>query len=186
MSNSAETVFGAAASLLHRGADRIYLFNYMDNGTTVDNPDDYAPILNFAGSLETIAGRPRRHVVTYCDTWAPGEPEPLALPAKCDAKSPARFRIHIGPKPSSGTARVITGCGENGSQDVAGLNVFVNGDPCTPGDQPLPTPIHPVVKNARGFQIPRDTLHDGYNYVEIFGNGQDSHELYWVEIMIQP
>lgn len=186
MSNSAETVFGAAASFLHRGADRVYLFNYMDNGTTVDNPDDYPRITKGAGELSTAVAGPRRHVVTYSDTWVPGEPVPLALPAQCDEKMPARFRIHVGPKPTSGIARIIVGLGENGSLDIAALNVWVNGERCEATDRPLPSPIHPVVQKACGFQIPRGALHDGYNFVEVFGRGPDAHELFWAEIMIEP
>jgi len=132
MSNSAETVFGAAASFLDRGADRVYLFNYMDNGTTVDNPADYPRIINNAGDLTTITREPRRHVVTFTVTRVPGEPEALSLPAKCDENAHARFRIHIGPKPTSGTARVILGLGENGVLDFTPIEVLVNGEKCFP------------------------------------------------------
>jgi len=98
--NTAETVFGAASSLLHRGADRIYLFNYMDSVTTVSNPEDYPRILNSAGALETAAAGSRRHIVTYSDTWAPGEPQAFPLPETCRKGKTAAFRIHIGPKPT--------------------------------------------------------------------------------------
>jgi hypothetical protein len=186
ITNSAQTVFGAAASLLHRGADRIYLFNYMDDVTTVDNPADYPCILNNAGEPATAASGTRRHVVTYSDTWAPGEPEALALPAKCVSKGPARFRIHIGPKPQSGTSQVYVGLGEGGNPDTGPLEVYVNEVKCSPSKQPLPNPIHSVVQKAKGFEIPAGTLHDGYNYVEISSSSGQPHEVFWVEITIRP
>jgi hypothetical protein len=186
MSNSAETVFGAAASLLHRGADRIYLFNYMDSVTTVDNPADYPEILNKAGSLETIVGNSRRHVVTFMDTWAPGEPQAHLLPAQCGKNMTASFRIHIGPKPKNGTAQVYVGMGENGSLDVSALEVRVNGKLCPSSCQSLPIPFHPVVQKVGGFEIPIGILHDGYNVVEVTGTLDQSHEINWIEIMIRP
>ncbi|NLX06617.1 MAG: hypothetical protein GXY33_15875 [Phycisphaerae bacterium] len=184
--NTAETALGAAASLLDRGADRIYLFNYMDSGTTVQDPDDYRSILNRAGDPSTIVDQPRRHVVTYSDTVAPGEPEALALPSLCRAGQPSRFRLHIGPKPERGTARVFVGCGENGNQDTSPLEVHVNGTRCTPGEYPLPRPIHPVVRQVRGFAIPEGILHRGYNCVEVSSASPDPHEVFWIEIRIEP
>ena len=77
--NSLETVRGAAISLLDRGVDRIYLFNYFDMGPEAASdsalaisPRNYLALLREAGSVKTMAGKPRRHVVTYSDTWAPG------------------------------------------------------------------------------------------------------------------
>ncbi len=72
--NSIETVRGAAASLLERGADRVYLFNYMDSQTQMPDAENYPALLHECGRLETLAGKARRHVVTYADTSAPGEP----------------------------------------------------------------------------------------------------------------
>lgn len=183
MSTTAEAVFGAAASLLYRGADRIYLFNYMDSVTTVDNPEDYPKILNFAGSLETAAARTRRHIVTYSDTWAPGEPHAYALPATCRKNSTAAFRIHIGPKPA-GPARVVVGLGENGNLDTAALVVRVNTTLYPSSNAPLTVPIHSIAQKSAGFEIPPGTLHDGYNLVEITSTLDQPQEIVWTEIMI--
>lgn len=95
--NSIETVRGAAASLLQRGADRVYLFNYMDSQTEMPDSGNYPALLRECGRLDTLAGKPRRHVVTYSDTSAPGEPAPAQLPQTLSAGQWASFRLHCGP-----------------------------------------------------------------------------------------
>jgi len=184
--NNAETVRGAAASLLHRGADRIYLFNYMDSETTPSNPEDYYHILREAGSMETATAHPRRHVVTYSDTWAPGEAEVYALPARCGQGQTAAFQIHIGPWPAAGKVRVFIGLGEEGNCDITPLKVRVNGELCVTSESAPPTYIHPVVKTMAGFDVPMAAVKDGYNSVEVAGSATEPCRIVWVEIMVIP
>lgn len=61
--NSLETTRGAAASALDRGADCIYLFNYMDMETAMDDLHNYPALLREVGSLETISEK-TRHMLT--------------------------------------------------------------------------------------------------------------------------
>lgn len=72
--NSIETVRGSAAAYRAQGADRIYLFNYMDSQTAMDDNTTYPELLRETRRI------PRRHVVTYQDTWAPGEKPAYKLP----------------------------------------------------------------------------------------------------------
>ena len=81
-----------------RGADRVYLFNYMDSLKPNPDMDFYPQVLRECGSLATLAGKPRRHVVTYSDTWAPGEAQGAQLPKTVAAGGWAAFRVHVGPK----------------------------------------------------------------------------------------
>jgi hypothetical protein len=92
--NTIETVRGAAASLLSRGADRVYLFNYMDSQTAMTDIENYPAMLRECGRLETLAGKRRRHVITYADTSAPGEPGNAQLP-KGPAMAEARVRMKV-------------------------------------------------------------------------------------------
>ncbi|MBI2689412.1 MAG: hypothetical protein HYX27_24155 [Acidobacteria bacterium] len=78
--NSLETVRGSAAAYLAQGADRIYLFNYMDSQTAMDDNSVYPQLLREVGDTAAMRGKPRRHVVTYQDTWAPGERAFYKLP----------------------------------------------------------------------------------------------------------
>lgn len=95
--NTLEMVRGAAASLLSRGADRVYLFNYMDADTAMPDLANYPKLLRECGALPTLAGKPRRHIVTYSDTYAPGEAQGSQLPKSIRPGDWASFRVHVGP-----------------------------------------------------------------------------------------
>ena len=131
--NSLETVRGAAATLLARGADRIYLFNYMDTETAMASPDDTRHILRECGSLATLAGLPRRHVLTFSDTHSPGEAPGLMLPRHIRANQATAFRIPVGPALAEAEVRL----------EVEGRisEVRVNGEVCPPS--PSPTVARP-------------------------------------------
>ncbi len=92
-SNSLETVRGSAQAYLAMGASKIYLFNYMDSDTTLDNPAQYPALLK----TMLDPSQPRRHVVTYQDTWAPGEQPNHSLPVQLEANRWAAFRLLTGP-----------------------------------------------------------------------------------------
>ena len=184
--NNAETVRGAAASLLHRGADRIYLFNYMISGTTPGNEEDFYKVFREAGSLKTATAHPRRHVVTYSDTWAPGEREVYALPVFCSQNQTAAFQIHIGPRPKTGDVRVFIGLGEEGNCDTTPLKVRVNGELCAASKSAPPTHMHPVVKTMAGFDVLLSAVKDGYNSVEVVSSATGAGKIVWVEIFIIP
>ncbi len=183
--NTVETVRGAAVSLLYRGVDRIYLFNYMDSETTMPDKDDYQAALNQAGELDSACSYPRRHVITYADTHPPGQPTPCALPAKCDKDRLAEFGIHIGPKPTSGTSQVIFGLGRDGNLEAEKLNAWINGSKCDLSDTP-DIPFHPTVHKAVAFSVPNDALNDGYNVIESLGETDEYYEILWAEIRIEP
>ncbi|HPT27921.1 MAG TPA: hypothetical protein PLZ95_16000 [Bryobacteraceae bacterium] len=138
--NSIETVRGAAAAMLARGADRVYLFNYMDSQTQMSGPENYPALLRECGRLDTLAGKHRRHVVTYADTWAPGEAAGSQLPKTLAANEWASFRLHLGPQLAQARVRLeLEGC------EIA--EVRLNGEVCRAaqsGETPVPGP-------ARGF-----------------------------------
>ncbi len=122
--NSLETVRGAAAAMLERGADRVYLFNYMDSQTAMDSDEGYRQVLRECGELKTLAGKPRRHIVTYSDTWAPGDALGSALPKQAKAGEWLTFRVPVGPAWQS--AEVRLGC-----EGKPPVEVRVNGGgPC--------------------------------------------------------
>jgi len=174
--NSLETVRGAAAAMLERGADRIYLFNYMDSETAIERLEDYPALLRQVGSLETLAGRARRHVVTYADTWAPGETRVSTLPADLRPGQWCGFRLGTGPAPESGGAevRLVFDTPFDGE-------VRVNGVPCSAAGQrelPKPGPGRP----ARIFIAPGSALGAGDNVVELAP--KTGNRLTWLEIAI--
>ena len=128
--NSLETLRGAALSLLHRGADRIYLFNYMDSETTIDDAGEYPVLLREIGDIGMMNSKARRHVLTYTDTWAVGDPQTDALPAQIPTGGWHAFRLHIGPKPEHGVANVVLAFDPADGGPGEGAEIRVNGEPC--------------------------------------------------------
>jgi len=175
--NSIETVRGMAWSYLSRGADNIYLFNYYDKLTCMDNNEQYQDLLRQCGELETLNGKTRRHVVTYSDTWAPGEPAGYLLPAKLSKDDWKAFRLHTGAAPKSEKAYVLLGVKE---ETGAAPEIYLNGKKCGPAEQFIPSPPLPEGP-LFAYPIGRETLHDGHNLVE--ATGSDCTVL-WVEIYI--
>lgn len=123
--NTLETVRGAAASFLQRGADRVYLFNYMDSQTAMPDLANYPALLRECGQLATLAGKRRRHVVTYADTSAPGEPSGAQLPRTLQQNEWASFRLHVGPALQRAMLRMQV-------EDAAPAAIRVNGELCAP------------------------------------------------------
>jgi hypothetical protein len=178
--NSLETVRGAAAAMLQRGADRVYLFNYMDGETAMANVEqDYGSLLRQVGALETLRGQRRRHVVTFSDTWAVGEPEAHALPAQLNAGQWRALRLPTGPAAAAAAVTVALGLQQGADAD---LEIRLNGTPCAP-DGPVavaePAPSFPLF----GFRAPAAALHDGTNVIEI--HARQPVTVGWAEIMVE-
>jgi hypothetical protein len=164
---SVEVVRGAAAAFLRQGADRVYLFNYFDSDTRSLGKRLYnagsTGFLREIGSLDAMAGKPRRHLITYQDVLAPGEAPANQLPLAVSGLG--QLRVDIGPKPDGGSALALFAASwpDDASKSVT---LFVNGHRgedkgLTERDPPCPeTPL-------RCFQIPAECLNDGYNLVEI-------------------
>ena len=140
--NSLETVRGVAAAMLERGADRVYLFNYMDSQTAMERAEDTKAVLNECGKLSTLAGKTRRHVATYADTWGPGEASAALLPKSAGAGNWFALRLATGPK-WTGRAEVRLAC-----DGPAPAELRVNGVQCEYAglrkEGPAPWPKEPV------------------------------------------
>lgn len=168
--NSIETVRGAAAAMLQRGADRVYLFNYMDSQTQMSGPENYPSLLRECGRLETLAGKHRRHVVTYADTWAPGEAAGSQLPRTLAAGEWASFRLHLGPRMTRSLVRLEL-------EDCEIGELRLNGEICPPstgGETPVPGP-------ARGFQSWQAPPRMGGEAVVDMRAGK-AGRVHWVEV----
>ncbi len=181
--NSLETVRGAALSLLQRGADRIYLFNYMDSETTIDQGADYPRLLREIGDRAAMARQPRRHVLTFADTWAVGEPQTAALPAVIAAGGWHAFRLHLGPVPAAGGAAVILAFDPAGGVTGDAGAVRINGEPCGVAESAAlakPCPEGPAWRYA----VPLAALRDGYNVIELQATA--ALTVTWVELALSP
>ncbi len=186
VANDLAALRGFAASAYHRGADSLYLFNWMDSQTRPVQQSEYTRLLREGLSREAVQGAPRRHPVCYRDTVPPGFPSGAQLPA--DARAGASFRIHVGPKPKSGKVWAIAGLAERdggaeasfeaslndrvlgAAEDVASLQGFGGG----------------TVRAVRSA-CPLDAVHDGYNVFRIGQvDGSVAQQIVWVEIRVEP
>ncbi|MCL1793968.1 MAG: hypothetical protein FWG34_08860 [Oscillospiraceae bacterium] len=189
--NGMETLRGMAWSYLNRGADAIYLFNYMHTGKDIDgiaelyseftafsDHSGYAAMLNEIGDIEAMRGKNRRHVVTYSDMWAPGEPRGHLLPAELNSGW-SSFRIHIGEAPPK-DQKAFAVIGIKAEDGADAFELRVNGAKCEKSD--FSVRIEPVPPETQhSYEIPPGALHDGHNLVEMCGGRGD---LVWVEINI--
>ena len=105
----------------------------MDSETAMASPDDTRHMLKECGSLATLAGLPRRHVLTFSDTHAPGEATGLTLPRRIRATQATAFRIPVGPALAEAEVRL----------EVEGQigELRVNGEVCAPVLRPMPSPV---------------------------------------------
>ncbi len=133
LTSNLETLRGFSATMIGRGADRIYLFNHSfpswyqffdaNQGVEKSMVDDSRRIIEEAGSLSAASSHPRLHALTFHDQEAPGTKTAKPLPASLTVESPADFQIDIGPKPTQGRAILQIGLGDNVKQiPVARLN----------------------------------------------------------------
>lgn len=180
--NSLETLRGTAASFLDQGADRIYLFNYMDSMTAMDNLREYPVMLREIGSLAAMKGKRRRHVLTYQDTWAPGEPQAHPLPAAIGSGGLGEFRLQTGPRPAAGKVTLLLGVENKVAVDSGTLEVRVNGEVCEyVGRATLPKPDVPFPVHA--YAVPLSSVQRGRNLVEAMSRAELT--IGWVELDVE-
>lgn len=145
----------------------------------MDDLDNYPALLREVGSLPTMDGKPRRHVLTFADTWAPGEPRAYPLPAALPADGWGAFRLHIGPAPRAGRALVCLGIDEPLTPEVR-----VNGMLCAATSAPVNV-SNPKPEGAlQQFDVPLEAPVDGYNVIEL--HAPSALTVQWVEMDILP
>jgi len=183
---TAETAYGFSAAMLDRGADQIYLFNYFDSGQSIGGPDEYRAALSNAGELDTVVGKPRRHIVTWRDRMPPGVPMAHLLPADLRTGSSGQFRIYAGPKPATGQVIIRVGLREAADANKVVLAARMNSLPCkTLEDHKSPKLFHSF--RVAQFEAPLDIVQRGYNLVEIFHEGGGGNQrIVWLELYITP
>lgn len=139
----------------------------MDSETAMASPDGTRHMLKECGSLATLAGLPRRHVLTFSDTHAPGETAGLALPRCLSAHQTTAFRIPVGPPWPKRRSGVEGQIGE----------VRVNGEVCGASANPVvskPSPNRPF----SAWHIPRPVA----GSVVIDALATTDSTIHWVEI----
>ena len=100
VANDLASARGFAASAYHRGAESLYLFNWMDSQTRPVAQSKYTQLLQDGLSRQVLQNAPRRHPVCFRDTVPSGFPNGAQLPV--DTAAERNFKIHVGAKPESG------------------------------------------------------------------------------------
>lgn len=126
---------GAAANLLHAGADTVYLFNFFPTSLTLLQEwtlDEFFHSVSAVRRLDTIIPHPRSQMVTYRDHYAPGEPAASLLPAqdlKVNMPWPpgCLIRLRIGPRPEEGTTAALQLTFSTVPESWEQLSVYMNG-----------------------------------------------------------
>jgi hypothetical protein len=182
--NDLESVRGFTAAMLDRGADQIYLFNYM---VPEQFAQDYPRLLGEVGRLETVLDKPRRHVVTFTDTWPPGVPTAQLLPKDMNPKKePVQFRLYTGQPPVRGAAVIRAGLAEKPGVSEAVLTARLNSAECkTLADGDKPELFANAVRMVQ-FDIPLAAMNRGYNLIELFQKEGEPQQVVWVEIRMDP
>lgn len=175
---------GFAAAHLYRGADQVYLFNYMDAEPMQGGPGTYRTLLERGLALDEATTQPRRHLVTYRDTVPPGFPNNRALPVLGFAGGD--FRIYIGPAPKSGSVRFVAGLAQRDGADKAEFEVSINDAACTPAADVAPPPNLPAVARAASFDCPLAAIKDGYNVIRLKQKPEQAEQqVIWAELRVQ-
>ncbi len=165
------TAVAAAATILSRGADAVYLFNYfpslIKNGWT---PEAYKNTLSAMTSAATMAGMTRRHMLTFRDVFAPGEARDNALPVT--ARRPS-FRLGTAARPQG---QAVTAMVRLRPQDDAlAPELWINGIRC---------PLLSQVQNEYTFTVPEQAMMEQVQVVEVADKGGLSITVEHVEITI--
>lgn len=169
--NSIETVRGSIAAYMAQGADRIYLFNYMDSQTAMDDNSTYPEL------LRETRRHPPHHVVTYQDTWAPGEKPAYKLPVDAQPGRWFSVRQPVGGDTAKYNTSIRLGVRDG---DAANWEVRCNGVAATfqrVESNVTPEPHTPVFRFTAKLNSPEAVL-------DVKPNTTGRVE--WVEILLEP
>ncbi len=184
--NSLGSVYGFAASAWARGADGIYLFNFMDSRTRPVSMDEYRTLVGKGVGREFVAAVEKRFPVCYRDTVPRGFPNGVALPIKGHAGG--EFGINIGAKPITGRAVAVFGLAKAEGMDEATFALTVNGRQAKPvADLPSCKGLGGDAARAVQYTVPLAALDDGHNTLAIKqAAGEPEQTIVWTELRLIP
>lgn len=181
VANDLASTRGFAASAWYRGADQIYLFNFMDSDTIPVSQSDYRILVEQGLGKDVVYHALRRHLQCYRDTVPSGFPNGAVLPAE---GAEASFTINTGPKPAAGTVQFVIGlAGRDGVAD-AKYTAMVNGMACSgAGDLENPGQFPNAVR-AIAFDCPLAAVADGANTFTV--TQPAGQQMIWAEARVNP
>ena len=180
--NDLASARGFAASAYHRGADSIYLFNWMDSQTRPIAESKYAQLLRDGLSGKSCKVRLAGILSVFGIPYRPAFRTGPQLPV--DAAAGGGFQIHVGAKPESGKAWAIVGLAQREGVAEARLEASLNDHKLAPGENaPNLDGFGGGTVRAVRFPCPLDVVNDGYNKLHVRQtDGGKAQQLVWVEI----
>jgi hypothetical protein len=186
VANDLEAARGFAAACRQRGADSLYLFNWMDSETRPVGEDDYARLLREGLGADEVRKGPRRHPVCFRDTVPAGFPNGVCLPVEGPAGG--SFRLHLGPRPTTGSLWAVVGLAQREGVATASLTGTLNSTTLGPA-QPVSEISHFGGGTVRALKLaaPLAAMREGSNELVLQQPaGEPAQQLVWVEIRIEP
>lgn len=189
--DNADIYRGSAGAALAKGADRVYLFNtcYYERDETHHRDAMLKDILTTCGSIKTIAEKTRRHILTFKQVLAPGEPETRKIPVTLPKEGVLFLRFSIGPAPQQGQKGIVLlGFSvDDAETDLIGKlrnsTLLMNGHKCQPVEVETPPFVTDTADSFIAWAAPEGTLQTGENVVEHLPCGIEGRVV-WAEIMI--
>ena len=166
---------GWASNSYARGAEFLYIFNLPYN------PELLALVAKNGLSREDVAGRSRRHPITYRDflECKSRQDKKIALPKY----SPCQFDVFVGDRAlMNASVGVVLGFDkENAEENLP--NVFLNGRKAVSAQRAeLPLVNYGSSKSAVRFVFPTDSLAAGLNRISV--ESDTPEKIVWVEIFV--
>ena len=182
IANDLATTRGFAAPAWYRGADQIYLFNYMDSQTRPVSAKDYRVLVEEGLGKEVVTSQPRRIIQAFRDTVPPGFDAGVKLPAVIGDNT--TFILNIGKKPKSGNVMFKAGLAQGEGLEDAVLGVMINGVPCEMAGENAT--LFPGAKRSVQFRCPLKAVKHGANTIQLLQPTGPAQKVVWAEIMIDP
>lgn len=167
-----ETTRAFCSSLLHKGADKIYLFNYIEEYSEIKETQE---LIREVASLDTIVGKPRRHIYGWMDLQPQGQTPSKILPLQLKKLCVQDIRMHLGK--AAGEKASICIAAES---DVP-LKLRINGFECPAAEMvTLAHPTPPEGTYTWKYAVPEGAVHDGYNNLELTATKKET--VIWIEV----
>lgn len=187
--------YGQAVANLSRGADYVYLYNYMDMGNREEIIEDYIydeciktpevlkRVQKNIGNMETLMKQTRSHVVTYRDYLRYDFCDNSVLPVVFNGTNPAYhlIKIPVGKVPEGADVKLILGIKEKDCVAPDDLKIYVNAAKC---QFEVETKINPNIYDGKCLAYKVSGEMYGIMYVEIKTDKHCSIE--YAEIKVIP
>jgi len=153
-----EMATAAAASVLSRGADAVYLFNYFQDGHPGWKPSVFRETLRSMKSLDSLLRKERRTGVTFRDIVGPGEKYLPPLPKSGNEIRIPVYLYSLGNEADISTCEVLIGMPSNEEMSPAAPTVEVNGKTCKLLSDTTPDSVAKNRQRTLLYQVPFEAL----------------------------